>query len=160
MPAVTAAGEAGPPSWQAVGRRAGGYTMVLVARTRQDAMKQKTPRQCDREITEHLARKRLQVRVRKLLDKWQPLLGVHIDQVHVRKMKSYWASINERASRMWVNADLAKYSPKYLECVVVHELVHMLTNGHDVQFYALMDRYLPGWRKIHQTFAGPMTQHS
>jgi len=123
-------------------------------------MKQKTTRQFDREIMEHVARKRLQVRVRKLIDKWSPILGVHIDEVHVRKMKSYWASINEAHSRMWVSLDLAKQPHKYLELVVVHELVHMLTNGHDAKFRALMDRHLPGWRKIHQTFAGPMTQHS
>ena len=123
-------------------------------------MKQKTPRQFDREIKEHVVRKRLQARVRKLIDKWSPILGVHINEVHVRKMKSYWASINEHASRIWVSLDLAKQPQKYLECVVVHELVHMLTNGHDAKFHALMDRHLPGWRKIHQTFAGHMTLNS
>jgi len=71
-----------------------------------------------------------------LLDKWEPILGVTIDELRVRKMKSYWASINEGASRMWVSSDLAKPRQKYLEFVVVHELVHMRTNGHDAKFYA------------------------
>ncbi len=123
-------------------------------------MKRKTSRQLDGEIAEHQARERLRTRVRKLLDKWQPILGVRVDEIHVRKMKSYWASINEHASRMWVSLDLVNQPQKYLECVVVHELIHMLTNGHDAKFFALMDQHLPGWRKVHQTFAGPMTQHS
>ena len=123
-------------------------------------MKRKTSRQLDREIAKQLAREHLRARVRKLLDKWQPILVVKVGEVHVRKMKSYWASINEHDARMWVSEDLAKQPHKYLECVVVHELVHMLTNGHDEKFYALMDQHLPGWRKIHQTFAGPMSQHS
>ena len=123
-------------------------------------MKRKTSRQLDGEIAEHQARARLRTRVRKLLDKWQPILGVRVDEIHVRKMKSYWASINEHASRMWVSLDLVNQPQKYLECVVVHELIHMLTNGHDAKFYALMDQHLPRWRKVHQTFAGPMTQHS
>ena len=123
-------------------------------------MKRKTSRQLDGEIAEHQTRERLRTRVRKLLDKWQPILGVRVDEIHVRKMKSYWASINEHASRMWVSLDLVNQPQKYLECVVVHELIHMLTNGHDAKFFALMDQHLPGWRKVHQTFAGPMTQHS
>lgn len=123
-------------------------------------MKRKTSRQLDGEIAEHQARARLHTRVRKLLDKWQLILGVRVDEIHVRKMKSYWASINEHASRMWVSLDLVNQPQKYLECVVVHELIHMLTNGHDAKFFALMDQHLPGWRKVHQTFAGPMTQHS
>ena len=98
--------------------------------------------------------------MRKLLDKWQPILGVEVDEIHVRKMKSYLASINEPASRVWVSLDLARQPKKYLECVVVHELIHMLTNGHDAKFFALMDQHLPGWRKMHKTFAGSMTQHS
>lgn len=120
----------------------------------------KTARQLDREVAEHQARERLLVRVRKLLAKWQPILGVKVGEVHVKKMKRYWASINEHDSRMWVAEDLANQPAPYLEYVIVHELVHMLTNGHDAKFYALMDRHLPGWRKIHMTFAGPMTQHS
>jgi predicted metal-dependent hydrolase len=123
-------------------------------------MKRKTSRQLDGEIAEHQARVRLHTRVRKLLDKWQPILGIRVDEIHVRKMKSYWASINEGASRMWVSLDLVNQPHKYLECVVVHELIHMLTNGHDEKFFALMDQHLPGWRKVHQTFAGPMTRHS
>jgi predicted metal-dependent hydrolase len=120
----------------------------------------KTARQLEREIAEHRAREDLLARVRKLLAKWQPILGVKVGEVHTRKMKSYWASINEHDKRMWVSLDLASQPPKYLEYVVVHELVHMLTDGHDAKFYALMDQHLPGWRKTHQVFAGPMTQHS
>ena len=120
----------------------------------------KTSRQLDDEIKDHQTRTRLLARVQRLLDKWQPILGVKVSEVHVKKMKSYWASINEHDSRMWVSAELARQSPAFLEYVVVHELVHMLTDGHDARFYELMDRHLPGWRRQHQEYAGPMTKHS
>jgi len=126
----------------------------------------------DSDIAEHRKREELRKRVQKLLDKWQPILGVNIREAHVRKMKSYWGSVNERDGRMWVSLDLAHESPKHLEYVVVHELVHLMSDvacrksksstcgGHDDKFYELMDKHLPGWRKIHAEFAGPMTQHS
>jgi predicted metal-dependent hydrolase len=120
----------------------------------------KTARQLDQEIAEHQVRERLLKRVRKLLDKWQPILGVKIREVHIKDMKTYWGSTNERDSRMWISLELADKPAKDLEYVVVHELVHLRTDGHDGKFYALMDQHLPGWRKQHQTFAGPMRRHS
>jgi predicted metal-dependent hydrolase len=87
-------------------------------------------------------------------------LGVRIHEVRIRDMKSYWASINEVDSRMWISQDLADLSAGLLEFVVVHELIHMRTDGHDPKFFALMDQHLPGWRKKHAAFAGPMTRHS
>lgn len=120
----------------------------------------KTARQLDQEIAEHQDRERLLKRVQKLLDKWQPILGVKIREVHIKKMKTYWGSTNEHDSRMWISLELAHKSPAYLEYVVVHELVHLLTDGHDAHFYELMDRHMPGWRKRHETFAGPMRRHS
>jgi predicted metal-dependent hydrolase len=133
----------------------------------------KTSRQIQGEIDEHQARARLIARARKLLDKWEPILGVNVGEVHVRKMKSYWASINEHDKRMWVSPELANQPPKFMEYVVVHELAHIVTDskckqsgggptcgGHDAKFYEIMDRNLPGWRKQHALYAGPMTQHS
>jgi len=120
----------------------------------------KTGRQLQQDIDEHHKRQRLLERVQRLVDKWQPILGVRINEIHVRRMNSYWASINQGHSRMWVCQDLANVSNALLEFVVVHELVHMRTDGHDPDFYALMDQHLPGWRKKHAAFAGPMTRRS
>ena len=114
----------------------------------------------DDEIAEHREREHLMARVRKLLDKWEPILGVKVHEVHVKKMSTYWATMTEGDSRMWVNQQLAKQTPGFLQYVVVHELVHLKTHGHDGKFYALMDRHLPGWRRYHEAKAAPMTQHS
>lgn len=112
----------------------------------------------DREIADGLARDRLAARARKLVAKWAPRLGVRIDEIRVRKMRSFWASINERDHRMWISSELAAQSPAVFEYTIVHELVHLLTDGHDAKFYALMDRHLPGWRRVHAQCCGRMTQ--
>jgi hypothetical protein len=113
----------------------------------------KTARQLDREIADHRARDRLVRRVQKLLDKWQPILSVRVDDFRIRKMRAF-GSLNLPARRLWISQSLAAMSPADLEYVVVHELVHLLIredegSGHDARFYALMDHYLPSWRQRH-----------
>lgn len=106
----------------------------------------KTPRQLDRDI-------RFGKRVQRLLDKWQPILGVRVIDFRIRKMRAF-GSVNLPARRLWISQALVEMSPADLEYVVVHELVHLLVDdergpGHDARFYALMDHYLPSWRQRH-----------
>jgi predicted metal-dependent hydrolase len=113
----------------------------------------KTARQLDREIADYGDRERLMRRVQRLIDKWQPILGVRVGEVRIKKMRAFGA-LNVRDGRLWVSQALAAMSPADLEYVVVHELVHLLIrqeegSGHDARFYALMDHYLPGWRRRH-----------
>jgi predicted metal-dependent hydrolase len=118
----------------------------------------KTARQLDREIADHQERARLTKRVQKLLDKWQPILGVTLREFRVRKMRAF-GSLDLPERRLWVSQSLADMSPGDLEYVVVHELVHLRVDdakgsGHDDRFYALMDRYLPIWRRRHVRLRG------
>ena len=128
----------------------------------------KTARQLDREIADHQARDRLARRVQKLLDKWQPILGVAVREFRIKKMRAF-GSLNLPERRLWISQSLATMSPADLEYVVVHELVHLLVgdaaalrlvrgekgSGHDARFYALMDHYLPSWRRRHARLRGP-----
>lgn len=113
----------------------------------------KKARQLDREIADHQERDRLGQRVQKLLDKWQPRLGVHVADFRIKKMRAFGA-LNLSDRRLWISQSLAAMSPADLEYVVVHELVHLLISdvkgsGHDARFYALMDQHLPRWRRRH-----------
>jgi predicted metal-dependent hydrolase len=114
----------------------------------------KTARQLDHEIADHQDRTRLNRRIQKLLDKWQPILGVTVREFHIKKMNS-WGSLNPRDRRLWISQMLATMSDAALEYVIVHELLHLVLDegpegsGHDDRFHALMDRYLPTWRRRH-----------
>lgn len=124
------------------------------AKTARQSKTPKTTRQLDAEIADHQERARLSARVQKILDKWQPILGIAVREFRIKKMRAF-ASLNLAERRMWVSQALAKMSPRDLEYVVLHELVHLLVgeeegSGHDPRFYALMDRYLPGWRRTHR----------
>lgn len=83
-----------------------------------------------------------------IVSRWEPVMGVKVRQVKVRKMKTRWGSCNPIAGRIWINLELAKRRPEIIEYIVVHEMTHLLERGHNHLFYGLMDRWLPGWRML------------
>ncbi len=99
-----------------------------------------------RALVEHWYREQIRMAVVPLFDKWQPLMGVKVERLFVRRMKTKWGSCNYRAHTIRLNTELAKRPPEYLEYVVVHELAHLLEPSHNANFVALMDRFLPGWQ--------------
>ncbi len=117
-------------------------------------------RRLDREISELRGHEQFRSRIQRLIAKWERRLGVHVRDWNVRDMKMYWASVNEDDGKITFNTKLAEMSPAFVEITVVHELVHLLTNGHDARFYELMDHHVPGWRRLHAKYSEPLTQHS
>lgn len=113
-----------------------------------------------RDLAESREKQQLHDRLQRLIDKWEPRLGVHVQHWDMRPMKNYWGSTNREIGHTTFNTEIAKLPPKYVEYLVVHELAHHRTNGHDQQFYGLMDQHLPGWRKMQAKIEAPLTQFS
>ena len=91
-------------------------------------------------------RQHLRTEVVPLLEKWQPKLGVSVNDVRIKRMKTLWGSCNIEAKRIWLNLELAKKPRTSLVYVLVHEMVHLLERNHNDRFQELMDRFLPQWR--------------
>lgn len=83
----------------------------------------------------------------RLMEYWQPVLGVQANSWGVKRMKTKWGSCNIKVARIWLNLDLARKAPECLEFIVVHELVHLHERHHNERFMALMDKHLPDWRE-------------
>ena len=81
-----------------------------------------------------------------LISRWQPVIGVHVADWGIKKMKTRWGSCNVQDHRVWLNLELAKKPPHCLEYVLVHEMVHLLERHHNDRFKALMDEFMPQWR--------------
>ena len=75
---------------------------------------------------------------------WATRLGVQAPRIHLRPMKSKWASIST-AGRLTLNTDLLSIPKDLGEFVVVHELVHLLAPNHGKVFRSFMQAYLPDW---------------
>lgn len=113
--------------------------MVLTVRPGTDARKREA-------IVSGWYRAQIRAAMIPLLAKWQPIVGVSVEQLFVQRMKTKWGSCNREAHTIRLNTELAKKPPECLEYVVVHELTHLLEPTHNSRFVALMDRFMPKWR--------------
>ena len=91
-------------------------------------------------------REHLRAQVPPILAKWEPKMGVSVNEVRIKKMKTLWGSCNIEAKRIWLNLELAKKPKSCLIYVLVHEMTHLLERHHNDRFRELMDTFLPQWR--------------
>ncbi len=92
-------------------------------------------------------RQQLEKMIPPLIVKWEPILGVQVQEWRIRKMKTRWGTCNTVAHRIWLNLELIKRPADCIEYVLVHEMIHLLEPSHNPRFYQLMDHYLPGWQQ-------------
>lgn len=101
-----------------------------------------------RRVLSEWYRRKLKERIPSLIAKWQPVIGVSVNDWGVKRMKTRWGSCNISAGRIWVSLELAKKPEPCLQYIIVHEMVHLLERRHGKRFKAFMDRFLPQWRAI------------
>lgn len=78
------------------------------------------------------------------------IVGKRAARWRIRAMTTRWGSCNVRTAAITLNLRLAQYDVRALRYVITHELTHLWVRGHDSRFYARMDRYFPGWKKVRQ----------
>lgn len=83
-----------------------------------------------------------------IVEKWEKIMGVSINELAVKKMKTKWGTCNREAKRIWLNLELAKKPIHCIEYIIVHELAHLLERTHNAHFIAYMDNYLPEWKHL------------
>ena len=83
-----------------------------------------------------------------LIEKWEPTLGVKVDQIIVRRMKTRWGSCTSPKRLIRLNTELAKKPRECLDYILVHEMVHLLEPSHNATFTNLMDKFMPQWRHL------------
>ena len=97
-------------------------------------------------VTSYL-RKVLYNKALEFINKYEKIMGVHAEQLRIKKMKTCWGTCNIEAKRIWINYELIKYPIECLEHIVVHELTHLLETNHTPRFYALLGKYYPNFRE-------------
>lgn len=99
-------------------------------------------------------REQLQLTIPPVIQKWAPVLGIDEPAWAIRRMKTKWGTCKADQRRIWLNLELAKKAPEYLEFIAVHEMVHLLERSHTARFYDLMNKYMPTWRTIREELNG------
>lgn len=93
-------------------------------------------------------REELKKLIPQYVKKWEDIMGLSVNEWRIKLMKTRWGTCNIQAKRIWLNLELAKKNPRYLEYVIVHEMVHLFERRHNDRFRAYMDKFLPNWRSL------------
>jgi len=91
-------------------------------------------------------RKQLKKQIPVVIARWEKIMGVKVKNFGVKSMKTRWGTCNLCTGMIWINLELARRLPKYLEYIVVHEMTHLIERYHNKRFYSLMDMFMPEWR--------------
>lgn len=125
---------------------------ILRFYTRPGTTKEKKQKKLD-----HWYQELIREAIPRFIQKWEPVVGVTVKGVYLRKMKSHWGSCNCQKQTIRLNTELAKKPPECLEYVLVHEMIHIIEPLHNHNFYGLMNKYLPAWKLIRKKMnAGEM----
>lgn len=100
------------------------------------------------EIMDEWYRAQLKELVPPVIEKWEKIMGVSLNEFGIKKMKTKWGTCNREAKRIWLNLELAKKPFHCIEYIIVHELVHLLERSHNDKFIAYMNHFLPEWRHL------------
>ena len=96
-------------------------------------------------------RKDLKRRIEERLPYIEEATGLSCSGWTVRDMHTRWGSCNTKTHHINLSLMLATRSDVELDYVILHELVHTVVPGHGPEFYALMDRFMPGWKNIRKS---------
>ena len=101
-------------------------------------------------IVERWYRDQIRMTLPPLIEKWENIIGVKINQVFIQHMKTKWGGSNPEKNNIRLNTELAKKPPECLEYVLVHEMIHFIEPTHNDRFLSLMDQFLPKWQHYRQ----------
>jgi len=90
----------------------------------------------------------LKAEITRLLPKWERITKLTASSWQIKDMSTRWGSCNTRTGKIWLNLQLSKAPLPCLEYVILHELLHLVEPGHNKNFYALMDNFMPEWKNL------------
>ena len=106
------------------------------------------------EIMHAWHRSLLHAAIPRLIQKWEPKLGVSVNAYYLQRMKTKWGSCNPAAGNIRLNTELVKKPRDLLEYVIVHEMAHLLEPTHNDRFVGILDLHSPGWREARADLNG------
>lgn len=84
--------------------------------------------------------------VPEIIERWEPKLGVRVNQYFLQRMKTKWGSCNHKTGHIRLNTELVKKPKDLLEYVIVHEMAHLLEPTHSDRFISILEEQYPSWR--------------
>lgn len=86
-----------------------------------------------------------------LVEKYSKKMNLYPTNIKYRKNKRTWGSCNSKNSLSF-NTLLVKYPFEIMEYIVIHELAHIKHKNHSKDFWLLVEKYCPNYKKIEKLF--------
>ncbi|PWE21833.1 M48 family metallopeptidase [Aliarcobacter skirrowii] len=86
-----------------------------------------------------------------LVEKYSNLMQLYPTKISYRKNRRTWGSCNFK-NELNFNILLAKYPIFIIEYIVIHELAHIKHKNHSKDFYFLVEKFSPNYKKIEEFF--------
>ena len=93
----------------------------------------------------------LEKKLNKFIPELENIIGVQSSGYYIRKMKNKCGSCNPEKRTLNFNVELAKKKDNEIKYVIVHELIHLIENKHNVRFKELVEIYCPRWEQYHKS---------
>ena len=74
--------------------------------------------------------------------------NIPFPNLRIRQMKTRWGVCNIKTKTVTLNSLLIKESIEKLDYVIVHELSHLIHFNHSKDFWNLVSKYVPDYKKI------------
>ena len=74
------------------------------------------------------------------------LMGLSYNRITIRRQKTRWGSCTAKGNLNF-NCLLVMTPPEVLDSVVVHELCHLVHRDHSKEFYSMVFRYFPDYKR-------------
>ena len=112
------------------------------------------------EIKRHIERthrRELQQRLDILVPKREQRLCVKTTKIRIRAMKRKWETCRTRGGDVVFNLELVKQPPIAVDCVVLHELAHLIEPSYANRFQEILTEHMPDWREVETALNGRVT---
>ncbi len=73
--------------------------------------------------------------------------SIPMPTLKIRMMKTRWGVCNKKSNTITLNANLIKYPIECLDYVIVHELAHLVYFDHSQNFWNVVAKYFPEYKK-------------
>jgi hypothetical protein len=97
-------------------------------------------------IVEWWYRQQAEKFIKNRADELCSLVGVTYDRLSIRRAKTRWGSCS-RKGNLSFNWKLMMVPEPVIDYVIVHELAHLKEMNHSKNFWKLVDKHCPQWRK-------------
>lgn len=72
--------------------------------------------------------------------------NIVLERMDIKRMKNRWGSCTNKGV-VTLNPELIKAPSKCIEYVILHELCHLSVPNHNKEFYTLLEKKMPNWKK-------------